>query len=60
MMRYNTHICIDAAFRSTPSSFTQCLIIMLNVPCVYVIMTSKNEYLYLVVLHELVFSMEMN
>ncbi|KAF0989525.1 hypothetical protein HZS_1875 [Henneguya salminicola] len=32
----------------------------LNVLCVYALMTSKNEYLYSVVLHELVFLMEFN
>ncbi|KAF0987415.1 LOW QUALITY PROTEIN: hypothetical protein HZS_1987 [Henneguya salminicola] len=65
MMRYNTHTYIDATFRSIPSPFTQYLTIMdvgteLNVSCVYTLMTSKNEYLYSVVLHELVFLMKLN
>ncbi|KAF0989690.1 LOW QUALITY PROTEIN: hypothetical protein HZS_2039 [Henneguya salminicola] len=65
MMRYNTHTYIDATFRSIPSSFTQYLIILdigteLNISCVYTLMISKNEYLYSIALHELVFLMELN
>ncbi|KAF0990943.1 hypothetical protein HZS_3228 [Henneguya salminicola] len=67
IMRYTTHTYIDATFRSTPSPFTQCLTIKvydvgteLNIPCVHALMTSKNEYLYSVVLHKLVFLMEFN
>lgn len=65
LLRYNNHTFIDATFRSTPLPFSQCLIIMTfdygteqYVPCVYALMTGKHEYLYSVVLHEVIFLLE--
>lgn len=58
LMRYNSHTFIDGTFRSTPAPFKQCVIIMVYdhgtnsyVPCVYGLLTSKNEYLYNTLLH---------
>lgn len=65
LMRYNSHTFIDATFRSTPSPFSQCLIIMVYdqstevyVPCVFALMTGKNEYMYCSVLHEIIVLLE--
>lgn len=61
LMRYNSHTFIDCTFRCVPSPFLQCLVIMVHdvgtelfVPCVYCLLTSKNEYLYLTALHEII------
>lgn len=61
LMRYNSHTFIDCTFRSVPSPFLQCLIVMvydagtqLFVPCAYSLITTKNEYMYLTVFHELI------
>lgn len=60
-MRYNSHTFVDCTFRSVPAPFLQCLIVMvfdvgtqLFVPCAYSLITSKNEYMYLTVFHELI------
>ncbi|KAF0985465.1 hypothetical protein HZS_7112 [Henneguya salminicola] len=60
-MRYNSHMCVDCTFRSATAPFTQCLIVMVHdagteifVPCVYSLITSKSESIYLNVLHELI------
>ena len=65
LMRYNGHTFIDATFRVVPAPFTQCLIVMVFdagtqsfIPCVYCLMTGRNEYLYCIILHELIVLME--
>jgi hypothetical protein len=61
ILRMDSQIFVDATFRVTPSPFSQCLIVMshdpstfLYVPCVWALMTSKDEYLYCSVLHEII------
>lgn len=61
LMRYNGPTFIDATFKTVPSPFVQCLIVLvydrgsqLYVPCVYSLQTSKSEYMYCTILHELV------
>lgn len=61
LLRYNGPTFIDCTFRVVPSPFLQCLIVMvfdygsnLFVPCVYSLLTSKNEYMYCTVLHEII------
>lgn len=61
LLRYNGPAFIDATFRITPAPFMQCLIIMvydigtqLYIPCVYALTTTKNEYMYCTILHEIV------
>ncbi|KAF0992591.1 hypothetical protein HZS_3862 [Henneguya salminicola] len=53
LLRYNSHVFIDATFRSTPKYFSQYLVKMkfdldpqTFVPRAYASMTSKLEYLY--------------
>jgi hypothetical protein len=53
ILHMESQIFVDATFKATPHPFSQCLIVMahdlstnINVPCVYVLMTSKSEYLY--------------
>ncbi|KAF0985281.1 hypothetical protein HZS_5068 [Henneguya salminicola] len=60
-MRYNSHMFVDCTFRSAPAPFTQCRIVMVHdagtemfVPCVYSLITSKSESIYLNVFHELI------
>ncbi|KAF0986142.1 hypothetical protein HZS_4725, partial [Henneguya salminicola] len=54
LKRYNSHTFVDCTFRSTPAPFIQCQIVMVNdagtqmfVPCVYSLITSESEYMYL-------------
>ncbi|KAF0989055.1 hypothetical protein HZS_8054 [Henneguya salminicola] len=61
LLRYNSHTVVDSTFRFTQHTFTQRLIPMayghgteVYVLCVYVSMTRKHEYLYSVVLCEVV------
>lgn len=65
LLRYNSHVFIDGTFNSCPKDYSQCLIIMTYdlgtesfIPCVYALMSSKHEYLYSVVLHEIIFLLE--
>lgn len=67
LMRYNSHTFIDCTFRSVPSPFLQCLIVMvydegtrLFVPCAYCLLTSKNETLYLACFQQLIVLMKFN
>lgn len=67
LLRYNSHTFIDCTFKSTPSQFTQCLIIMvydhateLYIPCVYALLTGKNECLYSSIFHEIIVLLEYN
>ncbi|KAF0985340.1 hypothetical protein HZS_7971, partial [Henneguya salminicola] len=53
LLRYNSHVCINATFRSTPKDFSQCLAIMTFdlgsqtfEPWAYAFITGKLEYLY--------------
>ncbi|KAF0985899.1 hypothetical protein HZS_7391 [Henneguya salminicola] len=48
LLRYNSHVFIDATFRSTPKGFSNCLVIMIFdlgtqtfVPCAYALMTDN-------------------
>ncbi|KAF1743017.1 hypothetical protein MXB_1754 [Myxobolus squamalis] len=61
LMRYNNQTFIDSTFRCVPSPFTHCLIIVMYdietqmyIPCVYALVTFKNEYMYLTALHEVI------
>ena len=61
ILRQEGQIFLDGTFRVTPSPFVQCVIVVafdaatnLNVPCVWALMTSRSEYLYCVLLHELI------
>lgn len=61
VLRTEGQIFIDATFRVTPAPFCQCLVIMAldaatntYVPCVWSLMTSRNEYLYCEILHAVV------
>ncbi|KAF1740448.1 hypothetical protein MXB_3522 [Myxobolus squamalis] len=65
LMRYNNQTFIDCTFRCAPSPFTQCLIIMvydngtqMYIPCVYALVTCKNEYKYLTTFHEVIVLMK--
>jgi hypothetical protein len=56
-----SQIFIDATFRVAPHLFSQCLIVMaydpstnLYSPCIWALMTSKDEYIYCEVLHAVV------
>ncbi|KAF0986335.1 hypothetical protein HZS_2210 [Henneguya salminicola] len=47
------HTFVDGTFRTTPSPFYQCLIILvfnnasdLHIRCVFVLVTGKNEHIY--------------
>ncbi|KAF0989773.1 LOW QUALITY PROTEIN: hypothetical protein HZS_5300 [Henneguya salminicola] len=66
LLSYNSHVFIDAPFRSTPKDFSHCLATMTLdlgtqtfVSCAYTLMTGKLEYLYSVVLHEMIFLSEL-
>jgi hypothetical protein len=61
LLRYNGQVYIDATFRCVPPGFTQCCIIVAYdsatqtyVPCVYALMTGRSDYLYCVVIHEVI------
>jgi hypothetical protein len=65
VLRCNGQIFIDATFRVVPHGFAQLLIVMafdratnIYCPCAYALMTSRCEYLYCVVFHELVVLLE--
>ncbi|KAF1740592.1 hypothetical protein MXB_4559 [Myxobolus squamalis] len=65
LMRYNNQKFIDYTFRCVPSPFTQCLIIIVHdigtqvyIPCVYALVTCKNEFMYLTALHEVIVLMK--
>lgn len=65
LMRYNGPTFIDCTFRSVPSPFVQCLIVMIYdagteiyIPCAYCLMTGKSEYLYRTIFHELIVLLE--
>ncbi|KAF0988992.1 hypothetical protein HZS_8111 [Henneguya salminicola] len=54
LMRSNSHMFVDYTFRSATAPFTQFLIVMVHdagtemfVPCVYSLITSKRESIYL-------------
>ncbi|KAF0988521.1 hypothetical protein HZS_4616, partial [Henneguya salminicola] len=61
LMRYNSHMFVYCTFRSALAPFTQWLIVMVHdagtemfVPCVYSLITSKSESIYLNVFPELI------
>lgn len=63
ILRQNGPVFIDATFKVAPRGFVQCFIIMAfdrvtNVfvpcPCAYSLMTSKTEYMYSRILHEII------
>jgi hypothetical protein len=65
LLRYEEHTFIDGTFKIVPKHFYQCVIVMtldrgtnLYVPCVYALMTAKSEYLYCVLLHEIIVMLE--
>jgi hypothetical protein len=65
VLRGEGHIFLDGTFRAAPPPFKQCVIIVafdaatnLFIPCVWALLTSKSEYLYCCLLHELIVLLE--
>ncbi|KII67378.1 hypothetical protein RF11_05144 [Thelohanellus kitauei] len=65
LLRYNGHCFIDGTFKTSPSPFKQCVIIMTfdrgthkYIPCVYALLTGKNEYLYRKLFSEIISLLE--
>ncbi|KAF0993127.1 hypothetical protein HZS_6286 [Henneguya salminicola] len=66
-LRYNGHTFVDGTFRTTLSPFYQCLIIIafghasdLYIPCVFGLVTDKNEHIYCDFFHQVIMLMKYN
>lgn len=67
ILRGEGHVLIDCTFKIVPFGFKQCLIIMcfdkcsnLFIPCIYVLLTSKTEYIYCSIFHEVIVILNYN
>jgi hypothetical protein len=65
LLRANGPVYIDGTFAVTPNAFSQTIIIMVfdvatscYIPCIYALLTGKNEWLYLRLLHEVIMQLD--
>ncbi|KAF0990724.1 hypothetical protein HZS_4598, partial [Henneguya salminicola] len=67
LLRYNGHTSVDGTFITTSCPFYQCLIIRvfentidLYIPCVFGLVTGKNENIYCEFLHQVIMLLDYN